>query len=314
MRALVIVVAGEALIDLVPVGTDHGDPTFAARPGGGPFNVAVGAARLGCAVSMLTRLSTDAFGETLLAGLRSAGVHTDLVQRGPEPTSLAVAGIGADGSADYAFHVDGTADRLVEAPAAFPTDAAFVVGTLGLVLEPGATAYEALLHRAHAAGALTVLDPNIRPGLIADADAYRARFRTWLASVDVLKLSADDGAWLGEDVRGWLAAGPSVVVVTRGGQGMEAHTPAGTIKVAPAPVTVVDTVGAGDTALAALLSGLHQRGALDRDALRALDGATWHEVLADCAAAAAWTCARAGAGAPSRAQLRAMTSAQAQRG
>nr|WP_133850178.1 carbohydrate kinase [Labedaea rhizosphaerae] len=299
-----IVVGGEALIDMVPVGTDNGDPAFAARPGGGPFNVAVGAARLGCPVSMLTRLSTDAFGEKLLAGLRSAGVHTDLVQRGPEATSLAVTGIGDDGSAEYRFYVDGTADRLVRAPALPPGTSAFVAGTLGMVLEPGASAYEALLRRAHTDRALTVLDPNIRPDLIADPDAYRARFWSWLSTVDILKLSAEDAEWLGGDVRGWLAAGPSAVVLTLGGQGLEAVTAAATIKAPPVPVTVADTVGAGDTVLATLLYGLHERDALRRDAVRALDEQTWRAVLDDCAAAAAWTCARTGAQSPTVAQLR----------
>lgn len=306
MRAPVIVVGGEALIDLVPVGTDNGDPVLAARPGGGPFNVAMGAARLGCVVSMLTRLSTDAFGQTLLAGLRAAGVRTDLVQRGPEPTSLAVAGIGEDGSAEYGFYVEGTADRLVRAPAALPPGtSAFVAGTLGMVLEPGASAYETLLRRAHAAQVLTVLDPNIRPDLIADAGAYRARFRSWLSTVDILKLSADDAEWLGGDVPDWLAAGPSAVVLTLGGQGIEAHTAAGSIKVPPVPVTVADTVGAGDTVLATLLYGLDRRTALSREAVRALDEQAWQALLADCAAAAAWTCARTGAQSPSVAQLHA---------
>lgn len=301
-----IVVGGEALIDLVPVGSDNGDPAFAARPGGGPFNVAVGAARLGCTVSMLTRLSTDAFGERLLAGLRSAGVRTDLVQRGPEPTTLAVAGIGDDGSAVYTFYVDGTADRFVQAPAALPAGtSAFVAGTNGMVLEPGASAYEALLRRAHAEHVLTVLDPNVRPDLIADPDAYRARFRSWLPAVDVLKLSEQDAQWLGGDVRDWLAAGPSAVVLTLGEQGIEAHTTDGAIKAPSVPVAVADTVGAGDTVLATVLYGLDKRDALSREAVRGLDEPTWRAVLDDCAAAAAWTCARTGAQSPSVAQLRA---------
>ena len=175
-----IVVGGEALVDLVPTGGDHaGDPALrplAPRLGGGPFNTAVGLGRLGVPTTMLTRLSTDPFGDALVARLQAQGVDTAHVQRGPEPTTLAVVTLDGDGAARYTFHVEGTADRLVADPGELPDDtAAVAVGTLSLVLEPGASRYAALAAREAARGRLVSLDPNLRPGLVDDPDAVIAR-------------------------------------------------------------------------------------------------------------------------------------------
>lgn len=226
-----IVVAGEALIDLVPQGvpTDGGPvtelPALAPRLGGGPYNTAVALGRLGSSVAFCSRVSRDAFGEALLGGLRAAGVDVSPVQRGDEPTTLAVASIGADGSAGYSFYVEGTADRLFAVPEALPTGTRAVsFGTCSLALEPGATAYEDVMRSAAAQGLCTALDPNIRAGLIPDADAYRARFKSWLASTTLLKLSEEDAEWLGGTPQEWLAAGPAAVVITRGGEGLTALT------------------------------------------------------------------------------------------
>lgn len=162
-----VCVGGEALIDLVPApATAAGElGALLPLPGGGPYNVAVALGRLGVPVRFLSRLSTDTFGDALLARLEVSGVDTSLVQRGAEPTTLAVAGIGPDGSARFSFHVDGTADRLVADPGELPADMTTLsLGTLSLLLEPGATTYETLLRRHSARGGLTVLDPNVRPG------------------------------------------------------------------------------------------------------------------------------------------------------
>ncbi|EDY55219.2 fructokinase, partial [Streptomyces sviceus ATCC 29083] len=193
----VIVVAGEALIDLVPQGRGALAGLTPAL-GGGPYNTAVALGRLGSPTAFCSRTSRDAFGEALLDGLRDAGVDVSAVQRGPEPTTLAVATIDTAGSAAYSFYVDGTADRLFAAPAELPAGTRAVsFGTCSLVLEPGASAYEELLRAAAAQGVFTALDPNIRAGLIPDADAYRARFKSWLPSVSLLKLSQEDALWLG---------------------------------------------------------------------------------------------------------------------
>jgi fructokinase len=325
-----IVVAGEALIDLVAeapftpeAASASGAPGLAAAPaaqelpvlrprlGGGPYNTAIALCRLGTRTAFCSRLSTDAFGEALLRGLRAAGSDTGLVQRGPEPTTLALADVATDGSAGYGFYTEGTADRLFALPGALPdATRALSLGTCSLVLEPGASAYEALMRREAERGVFIALDPNIRAGLVPDADAYRARFRSWLPSVDLLKLSQEDAEWLadggdpGTAVAEWLAAGPSAVVLTRGGEGLAAFTRhGGRVTVPGEQVTVVDTIGAGDTVNAALLHRLAEYDALRPGAAAALDDTAWHRILGYAARAAAITCSRAGAEPPYAAEL-----------
>ncbi|BCL31433.1 carbohydrate kinase [Streptomyces aurantiacus] len=294
-----IVVAGEALIDLVP--SESGALAgLTPRRGGGPYNTAVSLGRLGSPTAFCSRVSADAFGEALVGGLREAGVDVSSVQRGAEPTTLAVASIASDGSAGYSFYVEGTADRLFSAPARLPDGTRAVsFGTCSLVLEPGASAYEELMRSASAQGVFTTLDPNIRAGLISDPDAYRARFKSWLPSVSLLKLSEDDARWLGGTPREWLASGPSAVVITRGGDGLTAFTrDGGEYSVPGEPVDVVDTIGAGDTVNAALLHGLASRDALSGAAVTGLGADGWGELLRFAARAAATTCSRAGAEPP----------------
>lgn len=295
----VIVVAGEALIDLVPRGAGA---LAALTPalGGGPFNTAVALGRLGSPTAFCSRVSRDAFGEALLDRLRETGVDVSSVQRGDEPTTLAVATVDAGGSAAYSFYVEGTADRLFAAPGTLPAGTRAVsFGTCSLVLEPGASAYEELMRTASARGVFTALDPNIRAGLIPDADAYRARFRGWLPSVSLLKLSEEDARWLGGSPREWLAAGPAAVVVTRGGDGLTAYTRDGGEYTVPGErIEVADTIGAGDTVNAALLHGLAARDALSAEGVCALGPEGWRRLLGLAARAAAITCSRAGAEPP----------------
>ncbi|MFF0626132.1 carbohydrate kinase [Streptomyces sp. NPDC004296] len=321
-----IVVAGEALIDLVPSQQPSPDgplPALLPRRGGGPYNTAVALGRLGAPTAFCSRVSTDTFGASLLRGLRDGGVDTSLVQRGPEPTTLAVADISPDGSAGYGFYVEGTADRLFTLPAALPDAVrALSLGTCSLVLEPGAGAYEALLRREARRGVFTALDPNIRPGLIPDPDAYRARFRSWLPDLALLKLSEEDALWLagagtgrpgapGADraavlaaAREWLAAGPAAIVLTHGGDGLTVlRRGGGELAVPGERVAVVDTIGAGDTVNAALLHRLDVHGALSYAAVGALSDGDWEDILRFAARAAAVTCSRAGAEPPYAAEL-----------
>ncbi|MCB5907229.1 carbohydrate kinase family protein [Streptomyces pinistramenti] len=335
-----IVVAGEALIDLVPGPQDPlpgaGLPALLPRRGGGPYNTAVALGRLGSDTAFCSRVSADTFGEALLDGLRTAGVRTCLVQRGDEPTTLALADISPDGSAGYGFYAEGTADRLFALPPTLPDEArALSLGTCSLVLEPGASAYEALLRREAGRGVFTALDPNIRAGLITDPAAYRARFRSWLPYVTLLKLSEEDALWLagGEEQQGpgpaaraagsgssdaggadaagviaaaageWLAAGPAAVVLTRGGDGLSVLTPDGEVTVPGERVEVVDTIGAGDTVNAALLHRLAAHDALSHTAVTSLRPGDWRDILGFAARAAAVTCSRAGAEPPYAAEL-----------
>jgi fructokinase len=304
----VIVVAGEALVDMVPVGDDELTP-LAPKLGGGPYNVAVALGRLDVPTGFLSRVSTDHFGEQLIKRLHASKVATDLVQRGQENTTLAVVGLGDDGSARYSFYVDGTADRLVEDPGPLPAETKAVsFGTLSLVLEPGASVYETVLRR-ESKRLLTALDPNIRAGLIHDPGAYRARFRSWLPDVGLLKASVEDARWLAEDgdvieiARTWISQGPAAVVLTKGGEGLSVITATGQVDVPPVKVDVVDTIGAGDTVQGALLAWLNDHDALSAEKIRGLSTDEWTAALTYAGAAAAITCSRAGAEPPFASEL-----------
>lgn len=307
-----IVVCGEALIDLVPTGSPV---TYAPRPGGSPANVAVGLGRLGSPATLLCRLSDDAFGRVLAEHVQGSGVDTGLALRAAEPTTLAVVTLDDAGKAEYAFYVDGAADggwRVEDLPAALPDGAALTVsGSLALGVPSMGDAVEALLERERGAR-LLALDPNVRPALARDEADLRARLDRWVALVDLVKVSSDDLAWLCPDetveqvaVR-WRAAGPALVVVTRGDEGAHAHGPDGVVDLPGTPVDVADTVGAGDAFMSGLLCALSEAGALTPDALSRLPAATLAAALAFAAQVAGTTCERVGADPPWRADLPAL--------
>ncbi|MGZ8178766.1 carbohydrate kinase family protein [Williamsia sp. SKLECPSW1] len=304
-----IVVCGESLVDLVLDGRGRDVDAEGLAPlhpalGGGPFNAAIALGRLGSTVAFCSRISADHFGDALMSSLHAAGVDTSLVQRDPAPTSLALATIGVDGSAAYSFYVEGTADRRVTDPGPLPDSVrALAFGTLSLVLEPGASVYAQMMVEHHERGRLVLLDPNIRSAVIDDADAYRRRFRSWLGSVDVVKVSDDDADWLGHGPEGstpqdWLDSGVAAVVSTRGVDGISVSTATGTVAVPAPPVTAVDTIGAGDTTVGALMHWLDTRDALSPEAVRSLTDDDWRAGAAFAARAAAITVSRPGADPP----------------
>jgi fructokinase len=309
-----IVIAGEALIDLVM--RDGGD--LRPHAGGGPFNAARAAARLGAPVSYLGRLSSDRFGVALRTALADDGVGLGAVVATDEPTTLALAEIAADGSATYRFYVDGTsAPGLTEDDVAgvLPSAPSMLsVGTLGLVFEPSAQTLERLVASA-GDGVLVAVDPNVRPAAVADHAAFRARLERVLARADLNKASADDLAWLhpgigpGDAMQRILAtASPGgrdgsarAGVVTLGSEGALVVPPSGEPVAVTAPaVDVVDTIGAGDAFLGGLLSWWHRAG-LGRADLA--DTAQVIEAARFACRVAALTCGRAGADPPHLSEL-----------
>jgi fructokinase len=303
----VVAVAGEVITDMVPAGEDG---VFRAAPGGSPANVAVGLARLDVPARMLARLSDDVLGRRLRAHLADNGVDLSYAVAAPESSSLAIVALQPDGSAAYDFRVDGTADWQWtddELTTALDGAVALHVGSLGLTTPPGGAVLRRLAARA--AGSATVtFDPNVRHLLMGPPAEVLAVVHELLAVADVVKASDEDVAWLEPDklpeevAAAWLAHGPALVVVTRGGEGAVAVGRAsGLVRRPGVPVEVVDTVGAGDSFMSALLAGLARRdllGADRRDALRSLTSDDVGPLLDEAVAASAITCSRAGADPP----------------
>jgi len=306
----VIIAAGEALIDLKPVPSGNGF-LLSAHPGGSPYNVALGVGRLGVPVAFLGRFSTDAFGELLQAHLRQSRVDLAYAARGPELTTLAVVTPSAQGES-FSFYAHRTADTLLkpaDLPPELPPRALLHFGSISLLLEPTASTLEALMQR-EAGQRLISLDPNVRPFLIPDKEAYKERLRGWLAQCDLFKASQADLDWLypGRSVKQiaeeWLEQGPALVVVTLGSTGAVAYTQSHQVRVAAPQVNVVDTVGAGDAFMAGLLVGLYRSGNTSRGQLLSLDSEQLTGLLSFATKVAALTCTRAGADPPWQEEVR----------
>lgn len=297
-----ILCAGEALIDMLPRESTVGEPAFAPHPGGAVFNTAVALGRLDEDVSFFSGLSTDLFGAQLEAALQAARVDASHAHRSGRPSTLAFVTL-VDGQARYAFYDEGTAGRML-APSDLPglSPKALFLGGISLVVEPCAATYEALLKR-ESPSALTMIDPNIRPGFITDEAAYRARLGRMLPMADVIKISDEDMDWLGTAPAALLAAGSRLVCVTGGAKGVTAHWPGGDLFVPAEPAKVVDTVGAGDTFNAGLLAGLRRGGLLSKPALMALSPDLLRPALELGVKAAAVTVSRAGANPPWQEEL-----------
>ncbi|MEA2606661.1 MAG: fructokinase [Chloroflexota bacterium] len=300
-----IVVAGESLVDLL-VRRDGG---VTATPGGGPFNVARALGRLGQPVAFLGRLSTDPFGRILRERLAADGVDLALAPSTDDPTLLAVADIDDAGTATYRFHTDGTAAAglsLGDIAAGLPSGTtALHVGTLGLVLEPMATAIADLIVGAQP-GVLVMADPNCRPSAIVDPAGYRSRLAGLMHRIDVVKASTDDLAWLDPErdpvdaARRLIERGPTVVLVTAGGDRVRIINSDEVVSIEVPAVAVVDTVGAGDAFGAAFLAAWTRagRGRAGLADLGALAAATKFAIEVG-----ARTVGRAGAEPPTLAEL-----------
>lgn len=308
-----IVCCGEALVDFVPMTGETGTAGYRPCIGGSPYNVAVASARLSVPTGFLAGISTDFFGDMLVEGLSANGVDTGYVRRLERPTTLAFVSLGGGDEPEFAFFAENAADRslaIEDLPPHLPDEVACLqFGSISLMQEPVASTLESLMRREEGRRVLS-LDPNVRPGMITDKRAWTRRLESWVALVDVVKVSAADLEWLfprepAEAVaRRWLAAGPALVAVTSGADGAFAITPDGQRVDCPGRrVAVADTVGAGDTFHAGLLASLHGAGLLQRDHLPAAAASDVTAALELGARAAAITCTRPGADPPRRDEL-----------
>ena len=285
-------VCGEVLIDVLPTG-----PVV----GGGPANTAKALARLGHDVDFIAGISTDAFGVSARKELERDGVGLSLALVSDKPTCTATVTLDSDGSATYQFLIDGTAtfdfahSWLPDPERLKPS--VLHIGTLATIVEPASSVLFEWAVRC-AEFAPVVFDPNVRSSVVSDRDTYRAAVEKWVGISSVIKLSDDDISWLypaesmDEVAHRWIAGGASLVVVTRGANGIIGYTEHGFEEVESAKVSVVDTVGAGDTVGAILVEGIINH------SVSGLQGQVLNAVLHRAAIAAGITVSRAGAQPP----------------
>jgi fructokinase len=307
----VILSCGDALIDFVPVVTADGRDAVRPAVGGSCLNVAVGIARLGVAAGFVGGLSTDLFGRMIADHAAASDVELRYATRSAHQTTLAFVRI-VEGESQYAFYDAETASAhwgYQRGSLRFETIKAIHVGSTTLVHERGAAETAALIADARRSTTIS-FDPNCRSNLVQNQDAYRARMNAFAESADIIKMSDVDFEYLhGDDVYAeragaMLARGASLVVVTRGTKGAQAwHRKVGAIEVSAPAVTVVDTIGAGDSFQAALLSALAELNCIERSSLATIGAAELRKVLSFACRCAAVTCSRAGADPPRRSEV-----------
>jgi len=299
-RALVI---GEALIDIV----QRDGQVLGEHVGGSPLNVAVGLGRLDRGVDFLTHIADDERGRRIVEYVEASGVRLVPGSTDAARTPTAAADIDENGAATYTFDIEW---QLSGTPEVAPPLVAHT-GSIAGFLDPGCLATAALLDAYRLAATIT-FDPNVRPALIEDHDQAVDRINRLVEKADVVKASDEDLHWIDptrtpeQIATAWQSLGPSVVVVTMGGDGSFAVCAAGTVRIAARPVEVVDTVGAGDSFMTGLVDALWSLNLLggDRRAdLARIDVDALEGVLRAAAHASAITVARAGADLPDRAAL-----------
>lgn len=314
-----ILVCGEALVDLFV--DENPDSGLAARVtlGGSPMNVAIGLARLDEAVGFCGGISSDRFGLALRRKLEAERVDLKFVIASDRLTTISVITTDASGQPSYSFHGEGKADREVAfsmMPNRLPDEVrALTFGSYTLAVAPVADSYLALAQREAARRVISV-DPNLRLTVTPDLAAWKRRFDAFLSLADIVKASEEDialaygeEAAIDEIVAEWFAAGATLVLVTHGGNGATGYLKSGeTISVPGKRINVVDTVGAGDTFHAAILSYLNKSGQLTKSGVAGLTVQELGRAIDFAVTAAAITCSRQGADLPRKTEVAAMVS------
>jgi fructokinase len=295
-------VCGEVLIDLIPDGTER-----KAVVGGGPANTAKALAKLGIAAQFIDGISTDKYGQMALKQLHKDGVLLDFVKFSDKPTCLAIVTLNKHGGASYEFVIDGTAtfdfsatwlpDPVANKPSLLH------IGTLVTAIEPTASVLFEWAKKVAEVSPI-VFDPNIRPAVMSDRTEYVKQVERWVSISSAVKVSDDDIYWLYPGVEldqvanNWLNMGPELVVVTLGEKGLVGYRDKKKISVEARTVTVVDTVGAGDTVGAILV------GAMIDYSVKNLKDSKLRSMLETAAKAAAITVSRSGALPPSLGEIK----------
>ncbi|UTH31588.1 carbohydrate kinase family protein [Ectopseudomonas hydrolytica] len=297
-------VCGEALFDVFiqSDGARSNELAFKAIAGGSPFNVALGLRRMGAASALFTGISSDSLGQRLRQVLRDEGVSDAYLIASDAPTTLAMVGLDAAGSPHYSFRGDGCADRQLLAKHLPTLDArvrGLHVGSFSLVVEPVAETLLTLVQREHQLRLIS-LDPNVRLGPAPDIARWRERIETFAGYAHLIKVSEEDLQLLYPErdpqqvAVGWLNERCQLVFLTKGSKGASVHSRHGHWSAPAMAVATRDTVGAGDTFQAALLSYLARHELDSPEALATLSQEQIDAMLHLAIEAAALTCARVG--------------------
>ncbi|MCX7655470.1 MAG: carbohydrate kinase [Treponemataceae bacterium] len=317
-----IVCCGEALIDMVPGKDNEGNPVYRPIPGGSPYNTAIAIGRLGSPVAFVGRLSRDFFGELLMNRLVQNGVATPFIRRGEQHSTLAFVQLETGKEPQYAFYTEGTADTSLapeDLPQNLPSNVRCIqCGSISMLLTPISSTIERFIKQSKAQDSTLVIsfDPNVRPMLIHNREAYISKVESWCRMSGIIKISDADLSYLyptlnrEQAIDRILGFGPSVVVVTLGKEGSLAklRRTDGTLiscQVPTVEVPVADTIGAGDTFHGAFLAWLERRGKLSTLILPTLSQEELMETLSFANLAASLVCTRHGAEPPTMAELQA---------
>ncbi|MDN3221520.1 carbohydrate kinase family protein [Pseudomonas nunensis] len=308
-------VCGEALFDFFSEDDASGlasKVNFKAIAGGSPFNVAVGLRRLGVDAALFAGLSTDYLGRRLQQVLQDEGVRPDYLVDFAAPTTLAMVAVGANGSPHYSFRGEGCADRqlrLEHLPELGPEVRGLHIGSFSLVVQPIADTLLALVGR-ESRKRLISLDPNVRLNPEPNIDLWRSRIAELVELADLIKVSDEDLSLLYPEqdpqrvIEGWLQHRCQLVFLTRGGEGATVFSRAhGSWSVPACSVKIADTVGAGDTFQAALITWLTEHQLDSVDGVQRLSREQIDGMLKFAVQAAALTCSKTGPDLPYRQQL-----------
>jgi fructokinase len=302
----VVAVIGEALVDLVPNGPDGG---YRASPGGSPFNVAVGLARLGNRTSLMARFAHDRYGRMLRAAATAEGIDLAAAARASERTTLAIASVDETGSVVYDFDADGTADwqwTAAELSRLRPDTEVLHFGSIASWTPPGSERIAERVRKVRACGGILIsYDPNIRAVVLGARNRGVELVEQSVRCAHIVKTSREDIEWLYPDLAAddvaarWSGLGPGLVVVTDGAHGASAYRDTRRPLHRPGRrVAVVDTIGAGDAFTAGLLTGLIRRRLHGGGRLAVISDETLARIIDDAVLISAVTCERAGADPP----------------
>ena len=302
-----IAVCGEALIDFAPIEISD-NRAYLPIPGGSPYNVAIGLGRLGCPVDFIGKLSTDEFGKNLRKNLLANGGNDRFTISGAEPSTLAFIHIEKGEEPHFSFFSNNSADRnftISDLPKSLNSEIQAVhFGSFSLAHEPIASTLEKLIEREHNQRIISI-DPNIRPSFVTDKYEYIKRLEKLITLATIVKVSVADIEWMYPDsnpkkiIYQWIKSGPSLAILTSGEKGSYAETPSGIKINSPAkPVNIVDTVGAGDSFMSALLWWLLEKKFLNLQSIKTLKEKDIENLLIYSSTAASITCGRSGANPP----------------